>query len=210
MLGVSDVADTLGASTLYLVLALSGRVTDSGPLYLALLGCTMVCQLVFYLLRVAQPTMSARLRGTGGTAGRIRASGLLRVGERYGLTCGAVFALLALVPTFRDLVLGDGVALPVALGVVACLEVGLFIVVMYASYLLENTNDSILVVTASSAVLGLVAVVVLALALVPLLGAVGGLVVLVLALTVKASVMRRMLLRTWPAVHAGQAPRSIP
>jgi len=209
MLGVSDVVDTLGASTLYLVLALSGRVTDSGPLYLALLGCTMVCQLVFYLLRVGQPTTSARLRGTGGTAGRIRASGLLRVGERYGLTCGAVFALLALVPAFRDVALGDG-SLPVALGVVACLEVGLFVIVMYASYLLENTNDSILVVTASSAVLGLVAVVVLALALVPLLGAVGGLVVLVLALTFKASVMRRMLLRTRPGVHAGQAPRSIP
>lgn len=210
MLGVSDVVDTLGTATLYLVLALSGRVTDSGPLYLALLGCTMVCQLVFYLLRVGQPTTSARLRGTGGTAGRIRASWLLKVAERYGLICGAAFALLALVPSVRDLVLGDGVALPVALGVVAFLEVGLFVVVTYATYLLENTNDSILVVTASSAMLGLVAVVVLAVTLVPLLGAVGGLVVLVLALAVKAFTMRRMLLRTRPELHAGPDPRSVP
>ena len=211
LLGVSDVVDALGTAVLYLVLAATGQVTDSGPLYLALLASTMVGQLMFYLLRVAQPTVSARLRGTGGAAGRARASGLLRLGERYGLVCAAVFAVLALVPATRELVLGDA-ALPVVLGVLVCLEVGLFVTVMYASYLLENTNNSILVVTASAAVLGLVAAGGLAVALVPLLGAVGALVVLVLSVTVKASVMRRLLLRTRPELHASAAtpdPRPI-
>lgn len=198
LLGLSDVVDALGVSVVYAVLAASGQVTDSGPLYLALLASTMVCQLGFYLLRVAQPSTSARLRGTGGNAGRVRALGLLRRGERFGVGFAAVFAVLAVVPRTRGLLLGDGATVAVVLGVLVCLEVGLFVTVMYAGYLLENTNNSILVVTSSAAVVGLVAVGVFAVALVPPLGAVGGVVVLMLAITVKAFTMRRMLLRSRP------------
>jgi hypothetical protein len=195
---VSDVVDTLGISVIYLGLAASGQITDSGPLYLALLAAAMAGQLVFYLLRVAQPATSARLRGTGGNAGRVRALGLLRLGERFGTGFAAVFAVLATVPATRGLLLGDGATLAVVLGVLVCVEIGLFLTVLYAGYLLENTNSKILVVTSSAAVAGLLAAGVLALVLVPMLGAVGGLAVLVLAVTVKASAMRRMLLRTRP------------
>lgn len=201
LLGVSDVLDTLGPAVVYLVLAASGQLTDSGPLYLALLASTAVGQLVFYLLRVAQPATSARLRGTGGDAGRVRALGLLRRGERFGIGFAAVFAVMAIVPATRGLLLDDGATMAVVLGVLVCLEIGLFIAVLYAGYLLENTNDKILVVTSSSALAGLLAAGVFAVALVPVLGAVGGLAVLVLALTVKASAMRRMLLRTRPELR---------
>ncbi|WP_291413821.1 hypothetical protein [Actinophytocola sp.] len=206
LLGVSDIADALGASVIYLVLAASGQVTDSGPLYLALIASTTICQFLFYLLRVAQPATSARLRGTGGDAGRLRALGLLRGAGRFGGGFAAVFAVLATVPATRELLLGAGAGLPVVLGVLVCVEIGLFLTVMFAGYLLENTDNKILVVTSSSALVGLLAAGVFAVALVPVLGAVGGIVVLVLALTVKAHTMRRMLLRTRPELRARTAP----
>lgn len=206
LLGVSDIADALGASVIYLVLAASGQVTDSGPLFLALLASTTVCQFLFYLLRVAQPATSARLRGTGGNAGRVRALGLLRGAGRFGIGFAAVFAVLITVPATRELLVGGGAALPVVLGVLVCVEIGLFLTVMFAGYLLENTDNKILLVTSSSALVGLLAAGVFAAVLVPALGAVGGIVVLVLALTVKAHTMRRMLLRTRPELRTRAAP----
>jgi hypothetical protein len=202
LLGVSDVLDGLGTSVVYLALAASGQIDDSAPLYLALLAAAMVCQFVFYLLRVAQPATSARLRGTGGNAGRVRALGLLRRGERFGTGFAAVFAVLAIVPATRGFLLGAGSG-PVGLGVLVCLEAALFVTVMYAGYQLENTDSKILVVTSSSALIGLLAAGVFAVALVPVLGAVGGIVVLILAVTVKAYAMRRMLLRSRPELLAG-------
>jgi hypothetical protein len=183
LLGVTDVADVLSTSVVYLVLAASGRIADSGPLYLALLASAMVCQLIFFLLRVTQPATSARLRGTGGHAGRIRALTLLRRAERFGVAAAAVFAGVAMLPLPQGVVLG----------VLVCLELGLYVTVMYASYLLENTNSAILVVTSSAALIGLLAVGLFAVALVPWLGAVGALAALILAITVKAHTMRRML-----------------
>lgn len=198
LLGMSDLFDALGTAVLYLVLAASGQLTDSGPLYLALLVSTMFGQLVFYLLRVAQPATSARLRGTGGNAGRVRALGLLRRAERLGVGFATVLAVMAIVPATRGLLLGDGATLLWVLGVLVCLESGVFLTVLYAGYLLENTDDKILVVTSSSALAGLLAAGVFAVALVPVLGAVGGLAVLMLAVTVKAHTMRRMLVRARP------------
>lgn len=198
LLGVSDILDTLGPAVVYLALAASGQVADSGPLYLAMLVSIMAGQLVFYLLRVAQPTTSARLRGTGANAGRVRALGLLRRGERFGIGFAAVFAVLAIVPATREVLHGDGATLAVVLGALVCVEIGVFLTVLYAGYLLENTDNKILVVTSSSALVGLLAAGVFAVALVPAFGAVGGLAVLVLSVTAKAHAMRRMLLRTRP------------
>jgi hypothetical protein len=198
LLGVSDVADAFAPSLVYAVLAATGQVTESGPLYLALLGSSVVCLLAFYLMRVAQPATSARLRGTGGNAGRVRALGLLRRGERYGIGFAVVFAVLAAVPATRELLLADGVTLWLVLGAMAVCESGLFVLVMYAGYLLENTDNKVLVLTSSSAAVGLLATGVLAVVIVPFLGAAGGFAVLLLAITVKAHAMRRMLVRARP------------
>lgn len=195
LLGVSDVADGLAVGLLYAVLAASGQVTDSGPLYLALLGSVLFCQLVFYILRVAQPATSARLRGTGAAAGRRRALALLRASERWGLAVVAVLAVLAAVPATRT------VPLAVVLGVLMAVETALFVVVMYASYLLENTDNAVLAVTSSAAVTGLVVTGVLAAVLVPPLGAVGGVAVLVMAVVAKAAAMRRLLVRSRPELR---------
>lgn len=201
LLGVSDVVDGLGIGLVYAVLAASGQVTDSGPLYLAILGSVMVCQLVFYVLRVAQPATSARLRGTGAAAGRRRALALLRRSERWGAAVVVILAVLAVVPGTRAVLLADGGTLAVVLGVLMVVETALFVVVMYASYLLENTDNAILVVTSSAAVTGLAVTGVLAVVLVPLLGAAGGVAVLTIAVVAKASVMRRMLVRSRPELR---------
>jgi hypothetical protein len=198
LLGITDIVDAFAPSLVYAVLAASGQVTDSGPLYLALLASGVVCQLVFYLMRVGQPATSARLRGTGGNAGRARALRLLRVGERCGVGFAAVFAVLVAVPATRAVLLGDGFSLVAVLGALVVFEVGQFVVVMYASYLLENTDSKILAQTSSAALVSLLAAGVLAVALVPPLGAVGGVVVLVLAVTVKAHTLRRLLVRARP------------
>lgn len=198
LLGVTDVVDSLAASLIYAVLAASGQVTDSGPLYFALLASTMVCQLVFYLLRLAAPATSARLRGTGAGAGRARALGLLRHGERFGAGFAVVLAVLVAVPDTRTVLLGDGATLAVVLGVLVLFEVALFVTVMYAGYLLENTDGRVLVLTSSAALVSLLAAGVLAAVLVPPFGAVGGFVVLVLTITVKAHTLRRLLVRARP------------
>jgi hypothetical protein len=198
LLGVTDIVDSLAASLIYAALAASGQITDSGPLYFALLASTMVCQLVFYLLRVAAPATSARLRGTGAGAGRARALELLRRGERLGAGFAVVLAVLVAVPATRAVLLGDGATLAVVLGALVLFEVGLFVMVMYASYLLENTDGRVLVLTSSAALVSLLAAGVLAVALVPPFGAVGGFAVLVLAITVKAHTLRRLLVRARP------------
>jgi hypothetical protein len=198
LLGVSDLADALGPAVLFLVLAASGQTTDSGPLYLALLTSTMVCQLVFYLLRLAQPATSARLRGAGGGAGRSRALRLLRRAEGFGIGFAAVFTVAVLEPHTRVFVIAGGY--PV-IGALVAVEVALFVTAMLAGFLLENTNSRILTVTSSSAVAGLAAAIPLAAVLVPLLGAAGGLAVLIASITVKADVMRRLLLRSRPELR---------
>jgi hypothetical protein len=198
LLGVTDVVDAFAPSLVYAVLAASGQVTDSGPLYLALLASGVVCQLVFYLMRVGQPATSARLRGTGGNAGRARALSLLRIGERCGIGFAVVLAVLVAVPATRAVLLGDGLTLVVVLGALVVFEVAQFVVVVYASYLLENTDSRILAQTSSAALVSLLAAGVLAVVLVPPLGAVGGFVVLVLAVTVKAHTLRRLLVRARP------------
>jgi hypothetical protein len=210
LLGISDVVDVLSTSVVFLALAASGQIVDSGPLYLALLASAAVCQLIFFLLRVAQPATSARLRGTGGAAGRVRALGLLRRAERCGIGFAVVFAVAALVPGTRGWLLGDGGSLPVVLGVLVCVELVLYVAMMYAGYLLENTNSAILVVTSSAALIGLLATGVFAAVLVPALGAVGGIAVLVLTYTVRAHVSRRMLLRARPELRTAARPVADP
>lgn len=199
LLGVSDLLDALNVTVIYLALALAGRTTESGHLYLVLLGASALCQVAGYLMRVAQPATSRRLRGTGGAAGRRRALELLRRAERMGIGLTAAFAVALLVPATRAPLLAGTTVVLVLLGAA---EVVLFLTVAYGGYLLENTDNAILTVTAGAAAAGLCAVVLLAVALVPPVGAAGALAALALAVAVKASVMRRMLLRARPELRA--------
>jgi hypothetical protein len=123
---------------------------------------------------------------------------LLSWGERLGAGFAIVFAVLVAVPATRAMLLGDGPTLAVVLGVLVLFEVGQFVTVMYANYLLENTDGRVLLLTSSAGLVSLLAAGVFTVALVPFFGAVGGFVVLVLAVTVKAHTLRRLLVRARP------------
>lgn len=198
LLGLSELLDVLALSTVYLVLTLAGRTTDSGPLYLAVLVASMVGALLLYQLKLYQPSTSARLRGTGGAGGRARTFRLLRAAERGGLAFAAVMAVLTALPGGRALLAAESHAV---LGAILAVEVVLSTTVVYANFLLENTNSSVLTLTSVSAVVGLVATGLIASAVVPWLGATGGLATLVLATAVKARALRMLLLRRHPELH---------
>ncbi len=198
LLGLSELLDVAALSTVYLVLFASGRTTESGPLYVAVLVASMAGSLLLYQLKLYQPVTSARLRGTGGAGGRTRTFRLLRGAERGGLAFGAAVALCLLTPAGRAALGSDSY---VVLGVLLVAEIALSTAVIYANFLLENTNSSILTLTSAAAVVGLVATGLLALAVVPWLGAAGGLIAFVLATAIKAGTLRRLLQRRHPELH---------
>lgn len=198
LLGLSELLDVAALSTVYLVLAVTGRTTDSGPLYLAVLVASMAGALVLYQLKLYQPATSARLRGAGGAAGRARTFRLLRAAERGGLAFAAVMAVLVAFPSGRDLLTTESY---LVLGAILAVEVAVSSLVMYANFLLENTNSSVLTITSVAAGVGLAATALIALAVVPWLGAAGGLAALVIAAAVKASALRGLLLRRHPELH---------
>ncbi|HEX6361131.1 hypothetical protein [Actinophytocola sp.] len=198
LLGLSELLDVLALSTVYLALTLAGRTTDSGPLYLAVLVASMVGALLLYQLKLYQPATSARLRGTGGASGRARTFRLLRAAERGGLAFAAVVAAMMALPAGRAVLATESYAV---LGAILAVEVVLSTMVIYANFLLENTNSSVLTLTSTAAVVGLLATGLIALAVVPWLGAAGGLTALVLATAVKARALRVLLVRRHPELH---------
>lgn len=195
LMGLPELADAAATSAVFAVLALTGRTSDSGPLYLALVLAAVTGALLTYLLRVYQPATSARLRGPAGGGGRAQAERLLRLALRLGLGFAVVLAGWLAVPSARTvLTVTDGTAAYLVLALLVAVEVVVFALVVYAAFLLENTNSRVLTATSSAALVGLVATVLAAVPLVPPLGAAGGLAALVLGLTVKAFVLRRLLL----------------
>ncbi|MGW5719709.1 hypothetical protein ACWEVP_26330 [Amycolatopsis sp. NPDC003865] len=193
LLGLTELLDVIATSVVFAVLALSGRTTDSGPFYLALLASSAFCSLLYYQLKLHQPTASRRLRGTGAAAGRARAISLLKLVERAGIAVVVLLAAgLAIPGTRGPLTAGDAY---VVLGVLVVAETALYAVGLYAGFLIENTNSKVLTLTSGTAVLSLAATAVAAAVLVPALGPVGGFAALVLALAVKAAVLRRLVRR---------------
>jgi hypothetical protein len=202
LLGLSELLDAAAPSAVYLVLALSGRTTDSGPLYLALMVAAMVGSFVLYQLKLHQPATSTRLRGAGGAAGRAQATRLLRVAERAGVGFAVLTAAYLLLPGGRPLLLdATGARFYLILFALLAVEMVVSSLVLYAAFLLENTNSRVLTLTSSAALLGFVAAGLIAAVAVPVLGAAGGVAALVLAVAVKAATLRRML-RRQPATSA--------
>ncbi len=59
LLGLSELLDAATISAIYLVLAWAGRVTDSGPFYLAMMVSSFVCSFLLYQFKLHQPAVSA-------------------------------------------------------------------------------------------------------------------------------------------------------
>ncbi|GAB3136763.1 hypothetical protein GCM10027258_11450 [Amycolatopsis stemonae] len=193
LLGLTELLDVISTSVVFAVLALSGRTTDSGPFYLALLASSAFCSLLYYQLKLHQPAASRRLRGTGAAAGRARAVSLLRLVERAGIGVAVLLAAGLAIPGTRGLLTAEDAY--VVLGVLVLAETALYAIGLYAGFLIENTNSRVLTLTSGTAVVSLAATAVAAALLVPPLGPVGGFAALVLALAVKAAVLRRLVRR---------------
>ncbi|WP_370969303.1 hypothetical protein [Amycolatopsis sp. cg9] len=193
LLGLTELLDVISTSVVFAVLALSGRTTDSGPFYLALLVSSAFCSLLYYQLKLHQPAASRRMRGTGAAAGRARAVSLLRLVERAGIAVVVLLGAGLAIPGTRALLTAEDAY--VVLGVLVLVETALYATGLYAGFLIENTNSKVLTLTSGTAVVSLVATAVGAALLVPVLGPVGGFAALVLALAVKAAVLRRLVRR---------------
>ncbi|RSD19631.1 hypothetical protein [Amycolatopsis eburnea] len=193
LLGLTELLDVISTSVVFAVLALSGRTTDSGPFYLALLVSSAFCSLLYYQLKLHQPAASRRMRGTGAAAGRARAVSLLRLVERAGIAVVVLLGAGLAIPATRALLTAEDAY--VVLGVLVLAETALYAIGLYAGFLIENTNSKVLTLTSGTAVVSLVATAVAAALLVPVLGPVGGFAALVLALAVKAAVLRRLVRR---------------
>ena len=201
LLGLSELVDAVALAVLYVLLAASGRIGESGPLYLTMLPFGVLCSFVLYLLRLRQPATSWRLRGTGAAAGRAQALRLLRRVERVGgpVALGVGAAAVAIVTVT---VTGTGLGttrLFAVLAVLGLLETSCYLAVLYASYLLENTTGAVLVRTGNSALVRLAVAVVAGVLLVPRAGAAGAYLALVVSLVVHAGLLRRLVLRLPPA-----------
>jgi hypothetical protein len=199
LLGATEVLDVLATSSVFGVLALSGRTVDSGPFYLALLASSAFCSLLFYQLRLHQPAVSRRMRGTGAAAGRVRAVELLKLVERAALAFLVLVGIAIAIPPARAVLTAEDTAgAYVILGVFVLVETVLFAVRLYAGFLIENTNSKVLTLTSSASVAGLVATPLAAAVLVPALGPIGGFAALVFAIAVRSAVLRRLLRRHHP------------
>lgn len=207
LLGLSEILEVAGASLVYLTLALSGRVTDSGPLYVALLVASMAGAFLLYQMKLHQPAFSARLRGAGGAGGRTSALNRLRAAQLTGLVFAASVAVLVAFPGGRSALSTTDSLVPVLLlGLLVAVEIVVSFLVMHANFVLENTNSAILTSTSTTAVAGIAATAAFAAVLVPWLGAAGGLVTLVLAATVRATVLRHLVLRRHPELRGTPVP----
>ncbi|RLK54309.1 hypothetical protein [Actinokineospora cianjurensis] len=185
LLGFSDVADTAGVSVLYIVLAVAATPSETALVYVLILISSALGAFGVLVLRLIQPATSLRLRGTGGVGGRELARRITGwTAAVAGLVVVAVVALAALAPVTESRLL---------LGFVVLVEMTSFCAVVYAVFLLENTNGAVLSLTTSAALASLVATSATALLATGPLGAVGAFAALVVGLATKAAVLRLRL-----------------
>ncbi|MCR3721671.1 MULTISPECIES: hypothetical protein [Prauserella salsuginis group] len=209
LLGVPELLDALTVAVVFFVLAAVGRVSDSGPFYLAMLAAGAFCSIVRYQFRIHQPGVSLRQRGAGAVVARAKAMAILRAVVVGGAAFAVLFSAALLVPTSRDALLADtGIAMWAALGVLTAVEIVTAIAVMYGIFLIENTGGPLLGVSLRGALCRLLATTVGALCLVPPLGAAGGFAAVVFALSAEAAALHHMVRRRPSGPPAGRPARS--
>ncbi|GLW89259.1 hypothetical protein [Actinokineospora globicatena] len=199
LLGFSDVADTAGVSVLYIVLAVAAKPSETALVYVLILISSALGAFGVLVLRLIQPATSLRLRGTGGTGGRAlarRITGWTAVVS--GTVVAAVVGLASVAPVTENRVL---------LGFVVLVEMTTFCAVVYAVFLLENTNGAVLSLTTSAALASLITTSAVALVATGPLGAIGAFLALVVGLATKAAVLRFRLAGTQSTVEVPAVTR---
>jgi hypothetical protein len=167
LLGLPEFISSVSVGICYLALRLSGERAGSGSFYVAMTIAGFCTAALLYLMRLRQPATSRRLRGPGGRLGRERARAVLRIA--FAVCAAGALLLVALPPGHLLLALLTG------------LEVALFGLVFYAGYLVENTDGRSPVLTAGSAVAGLLVLSAAAVLLVPAAASAGAMGALLLS-----------------------------
>jgi hypothetical protein len=193
LLGLPELLGSTSVAVCYLALTLTGQRADSGPFYVAIVVSGFCSATIIYLLRLGQPATSARLRGLAAATGRQQTRRVLGIAAATSALCTVALACVLAVPGIGDTGTRNGLLL-CALTLV---EIPLFALVSYASYLLENTDGRALSITSGAAIAGLGAVGLAVVVLVPALGAAGAMGSLVISLGAIAVAMRRGLTRRY-------------
>lgn len=191
LLGTYELSAAVSSSALYAVLAMDGQTKQTGLLYVALLVSGTMGSLLMYLLRIAQPAASRRLRGAGAVAGRRSARAFLAVAGFGAIAIPVVLTVCRL--------LGSGRASLTELVLVTVAEITVYTLLTYATFLVENTDAAALRITAGSAAAGFSITVALGVVLIPSFGPSGAMAALGIATAAQAVVMRMSLSRRYGA-----------
>ncbi|GLZ38871.1 hypothetical protein [Actinokineospora sp. NBRC 105648] len=183
LLGFSDVADAAGVSVLYIVLAATAPPAESALVYVLILISSALGAFGVLVLRLIQPATSLRLRGTAGGSGRALAR---RIAGWTAIAGGTVVLATVIARTVSGPAIGES---RVLLGALVLVEMTAYCAVVYAVFLLENTNGAVLALTTAAALAGLTTTVGSALVATATLGAVGAFLALVVGLATKATTL---------------------
>ena len=164
-------------AVLFTLLQVTGHGDQVGRLYVAALVVSVGVNLLLYLLRVYAPRTSLRLAGRAGVAGRTRAARL--AGRVAALNLGWLVAVGVVVGVTGVAEVGSAAGQMVVWGVLLASAAPGFALLLWASYLLENTDATAPRVVAAAAVTGLLTAVAAGLATMPALGGVGLVVAMV-------------------------------
>ncbi|MEV0400962.1 hypothetical protein [Actinoallomurus sp. NPDC050550] len=188
LMGTPEVLMNAGTSVLYVELTAGTHAGQSSELYLVLQGWAVIIAFVYFLQRLLQPRLSARLAIDGAADGRARIARLARPVVALGAGwLVAATALLAAFPTsVTDL---PPIRLTVLLAVLIVTRIPAYLLMSQVTFVLENTDAAGLRTSARGAVFSMLTVAGVGAVATPLLGAAGavyalGVKELVLALNV--------------------------
>jgi hypothetical protein len=171
LMGASEVLSNAALSALYVVLALTAFAAQSAELYLVGIVWSLALSALYFLLRVFQPRTSLRYAGSAAGEGRRVAVRLARAVVALDLLWLALAGAAVLVLDLHELAPGRPTLL--ALAALMLARAPIVVLATTAAYLLENADGESLRVSAAAAGLGLAAVVLTGVVLVPVYGAVG-------------------------------------
>ena len=189
LMGSSEVLSNAATSVLYVELVLTGQGGQSGSLYLASLGWSALINVAYFVQRIFQPVLSARLARVSGPAAWAMPVRLAR------WVAWLSVAWLVVVPAGLAIGAAHGVSRWPLLVIAALMlsRVPFYLATAYAVYVLENTDADGLRICAAGAVLGMAAVAATGLVLIPLFGAAGA----VCALATNQLCVVSTILRRW-------------
>ncbi|WP_329091134.1 MULTISPECIES: hypothetical protein [unclassified Streptosporangium] len=166
LMGTADVMSNAMVGALFVELALTSHASQSGDLYVMILGWGFTVSVTYTLQRIYQPRLSLRM-ASGGAA---EARALGRRVARLSVWMSATWLVLAGTALIGGLA---GTRSLVALGGLLLSMLPVYALTSFGIFMLENTDEAGLRSSAKAAVMALVAVIALGALVIPLAGAAG-------------------------------------